>query len=409
MIYGCIGEKLAHSFSAEIHGMLGGEPYELREIPPEGLADFFRARAFRGVNVTIPYKQVAIPFLDELSDAARAMGAVNTVVNRGGKLTGYNTDYDGMLALIQRMGLELSGKKALILGTGGTAGTARAVCRSLGAAAAIPVSRAGREGAVSYPEAARLHEDADCVINATPCGMYPRLEEAPLSLDPFPRLRGVIDAVYNPLRTRLVLDARQRGIPAEGGLYMLVSQAVRAAEIFRDTRYPPGLTETIYRRVLKKKENIVLIGMPGSGKSALCRALAARLRRPARDIDRIIEEKAGLPIPEIFRRFGEERFRRLESEIVRGLMAETGLVIATGGGTVLRRENVDALRMNGRLFLLQRDLAALSPAADHPLSDTQEKLEKLYEERAALYRAAADEIVLPGKTPEETAADIESR
>ena len=408
MIYGCIGEKLAHSFSAEIHGLLGSEPYELREIPPEGLGDFLRARDFRGVNVTIPYKQAAIPFLDDLSGAARAMGAVNTVVNRSGKLTGYNTDFDGLRALIQRMGLELSGKKALILGTGGTARTARAVCRSLGAAA-VWVSRSGREGAVSYPEAARRHGDADCLINATPCGMYPHLEETPLSLDPFPRLRGVVDAVYNPLRSRLVLDARRRGIPAEGGLYMLVSQAVRAAEIFRDTEYPPGLTETIYRRVLKEKENIVLIGMPGSGKSALCRALAARLRRPARDIDRMIEEKAGLPIPEIFRRFGEEGFRRLESETVRGLMAETGLVIATGGGTVLRRENVDALRMNGRLFLLERDLSALSPAADHPLSDTREKLEKLYWERKALYRAAADEIVLPGKTPEETAADMESR
>ena len=223
MTCGLIGRRLGHSYSPQIHRALADYDYKLWELEPEELETFFRRRDFAGVNVTIPYKQAVIPLLDELSETARAIGAVNTVVRRGGKLYGDNTDFAGMAALIRRIVLSLEGKKVLILGTGGTSKTAVAVARSLGAAEVYRLSRSGRDGALTYEDAARLHADADVLINTTPGGMYPAVEGCPVALDAFPNLSGVVDAVYNPLRTNLVLQARSRGIPAEGGLYMLAA------------------------------------------------------------------------------------------------------------------------------------------------------------------------------------------
>ena len=409
MMYGCIGEHLPHSFSREIHEQIGDYAYELREIAPEALDDFLRARPFKAINVTIPYKQAVMPQLDWISETARAIGAVNTIVNREGRLYGYNTDFDGLIRLIQRLGLDLAGKKVLILGTGGTSRTALYAVRNLGAAEVLRVSRTAREGAITYAEAAEGHGDAQFIINTTPCGMYPHPGETPLPLAPFARLEGVVDAVYNPLRTRLVLEAQAQGIPAEGGLYMLVAQAVRAAEIFRDARFPEALAGEIYEKTRRRKENIVLIGMPDSGKSTVAGVLGARLNRPVVDADARIEERAGMPIAAIFARYGEAYFRDLESGILSEIAAESGLVVATGGGAVLRSENVAALRQNGRLFLLDRPLEALMPSDERPLGNTREKIERLYRERQPVYRAAADEIIASGATPEATAAEIESR
>ena len=406
LTYGCIGEHLPHSFSREIHRRIGGYPYELKELTPEEFPAFLSARNFQGINVTIPYKQAVIPFLDEIDETARAIGAVNTVVSRNGKLYGYNTDLDGLTLLIRRIGLDLSGKKVLIPGTGGTSRTAAFAAEKLGARQVLRVSRTGREGSLTYGEALRDHADAEIILNTTPCGMFPETDAQPLPLEPFRNLQGVADVIYNPLRSRLVLEARSRGIPAEGGLFMLVAQAVRASEHFLDTAYPEGLADRIYSAVLRQKENIVLIGMPGSGKSAVGKLLAGKTGKPLADTDSMIVEKAGKSIPDLFREDGEPAFRDLESEIIRDLSKQGGQVISTGGGAVLRPENVAALRQNGRLFWLNRDPDALVPTDDRPLADTEAKMKQLYIEREPVYRAAADEIIPVTGTPETTAAQI---
>ena len=401
--YGCIGEHLPHSFSREIHEQIGGYAYELKELTPEELPAFLTGRSFRGINVTIPYKQAVIPFLDRIDDTARAIGAVNTIVNRNGQLTGYNTDLDGLTRLIRRIGLDLRGKKVLIPGTGGTSRTASYAAEKLSAREVFRISRTGREGSLSYEEALRDHADAEIILNTTPCGMFPEPDAQPLPLDPFTRLQGVADVIYNPLRSRLVLDARSRGIPAEGGLYMLVAQAVRASEHFLDTEYPDSLTDRVYEQILRQKENLVLIGMPGSGKSAVGRILAEKTGRPLADTDQLITEKAGRTIPAIFREDGEPAFRDLETGIIKALSVQGGQIISTGGGAVLRPENVTALRQNGRLLWLDRDPDALVPTDDRPLADTADKMKQLFLAREPVYRAAADETVPVEGTPEDIA------
>ena len=403
LTYGCIGEHLPHSFSKEIHGEIADYAYKLQELTPDELPAFLAARSFRGVNVTIPYKQAVIPCLDETDPTARAIGAVNTIVNRDGKLFGFNTDLYGLIRLIRRTGLDLSGKKVLIPGTGGTSRTAAFAAKQLGAREIRKISRTGRDGSLTYEDALRDHTDAQIILNTTPCGMYPNPDARPLPLEPFTRLEGVVDVIYNPLRSRLVLDARARGIPAEGGLYMLVAQAVRASEIFLDTAYPEDLTDRIYARILRRKENVVLIGMPGSGKSAVGQILAEKTGRPFADTDQLIVEKAGKSIPDIFREDGEEAFRDLESEVIRDVSLQGGQVLSTGGGAILRPENVTVLRQNGRLFWLDRNPEDLIPTDDRPLADTDAKMKQLYRVRKPLYQAAADETIPVSGTPEITA------
>ena len=403
LTYGCIGEHLPHSFSKEIHGEIADYAYKLQELTPDELPAFLAARSFRGVNVTIPYKQAVIPCLDETDPTARAIGAVNTIVNRDGKLFGFNTDLYGLIRLIRRTGLDLSGKKVLIPGTGGTSRTAAFAAKQLGAREILKISRTGRDGSLTYEDALRDHTDAQIILNTTPCGMYPNPDARPLPLEPFTRLEGVVDVIYNPLRSRLVLDARARGIPAEGGLYMLVAQAVRASEIFLDTAYPEDLTDRIYARILRRKENVVLIGMPGSGKSAVGQILAEKTGRPFADTDQLIVEKAGKSIPDIFREDGEEAFRDLESEVIRDVSLQGGQVLSTGGGAILRPENVTVLRQNGRLFWLDRNPEDLIPTDDRPLADTDAKMKQLYRVRKPLYQAAADETIPVSGTPEITA------
>ena len=360
MEYGCIAEKLGHSFSREIHAALGAYPYELCEVSPDALEAFMKARCFRGINVTIPYKEAVIPYLSYLDGQAEKIGAVNTVVNREGKLYGYNTDFYGMKALITHMGLSLTNKRVAVLGTGGTSRTARAVAEDMGARQILWVSRREREGIISYEALCAKHNDVQIIINTTPCGMYPHPEGQAVDLDFFPNLEGVVDAVYNPVRPQLILQAQRRGIPAEGGLYMLVAQAVRASEIFLDTVYPEGTVDRVFLRLLRQKENLVLVGMPGSGKSTVGKLLAEALGREFCDTDALIVERAGMPISEIFASRGEAGFRDLESDVIRECIAGcNGLVVATGGGAILREANCDALRRNGRLYFLDRPVEEL--------------------------------------------------
>lgn len=404
---GLIGRKLGHSYSCQIHHAIADYSYDLWELEPEQLAPFLQKGDFAGVNVTIPYKQQVIPYLDDLSDTARAIGAVNTIVNRSGRLYGDNTDLAGMIALIRRLGLELHGKKVLILGTGGTSKTARAAAQQLEAAEVYRLSRSGREDAVTYEEARRLHGDAAVLINTTPCGMYPAVEDRPLDPADFPRLEGVVDAVYNPLRTNLVLAARERGIPAQGGLYMLAAQAVYAGALFRGCQAAQADIDLAYRTVLRQVENIVLIGMPSAGKTTVGQLLARRTGKKFTDTDTLAEQRIGMTIADYFRTSGEEAFRAREQETVAEVSAAGGQIIATGGGAILRRENLTALRRNGLLVFLDRPIEQLTATADRPLASDREALRRRYEERYALYRAAADVYIKNDGSPEEAADQIE--
>lgn len=391
MEYGCIGEHLKHSFSAEIHRELASYRYEIREIAPDKLGEFLTARDFRGINVTIPYKEQVIPYLSQIDEHAKAIGAVNTIVNRGGKLYGYNTDFYGMSQLIRRIGVSLFGKKVAVLGTGGTSRTARAVAESMGASEVLCVSRTERENIIGYERLCREHADTQILINTTPCGMYPNPNSVAVDVSQFPRLEGVVDAVYNPLRPQLVLDAKAKGIAAEGGLYMLVAQAVRASEIFLDVTYPPEALDRVYRKILRQKENMVLVGMPGCGKSTVGALLSKHLQMPLFDVDAEIVKTAGKPISEIFATDGEVAFRNLESRVIAEQLAlRTGVILATGGGAILRDQNVNELRRNGRLYFLDRPLCDLLPTDDRPLASSAEAIRKRYEERYERYCKVAD-------------------
>ncbi len=406
MEYGLIGERLPHSFSKEIHEKIADYQYSLKELNPDELECFILEKNYKGLNVTIPYKQAVIPYLDELSDNAASIGAVNTIVNRDGTLYGDNTDFGGMQALFEHASVSVRHQKVLILGTGGTSRTARAVVERLGAALVLRVSRSDREGCITYDEMLARHTDADVIVNTTPVGMYPGLFGCPVDLTRFPSLSGVIDAVYNPLSTPLVTRARAMDIPAEGGLYMLVAQAVLASALFTgDRRDPVGLTNDIYEELLFDKRNIVLIGMPSSGKSTVGQLVAERLGRPFVDTDSMIVERYG-EIAALFREKGEAYFRECEHAVIEELAPKTGMVIATGGGAVIRKDNVEAMRLNGALYLLDRPLEHLIPTDDRPLANEKEKLIALYDRRMPLYMDAADYIIDADAAPEQVAQAI---
>lgn len=403
---GLIGEKLGHSFSKEIHQKIGGYEYELIELAPDELEGFILSRDFDGLNVTIPYKQTVMEYLDEISDLAREAGAVNTVVNKDGKLYGYNTDCGGMKMLIERMGVDLRGKKAFIAGSGGTSRTATAVCKSLGASDIVRASRSGRNGASTYEEAFKLCSDAALLINTTPAGMYPDTDSLSFDIGHFDHPEGLLDVIYNPLNTRLIQEARAKGIRAENGLYMLVGQAVLSSELFTGKKAADGLIEEIYQDLLRDKQNIVLTGMPGCGKSTLGKMLAERLGKQMVETDEIISQEAGMPIKDIFAEYGEQHFRDLESEVIKRYSVKGGAVISTGGGAILRKENVEALRLNGVVVFIDRPLDQLKATDSRPLSNDSSKLEKLYEERYQIYKDTADMIVKTGGTKTDSAEKL---
>lgn len=409
MEYGCIGERLIHSFSKDIHEQIENYKYELKELVPDEFDKFMRKHDFKAINVTIPYKEKVIPYLYKISDNASKIGAVNTVVNRDGKLYGYNTDYMGLNALLRRFDISLIGKKVLILGTGGTSKTAFAVASDANAREVYCVSRTKKNDSVSYDEAMSIHSDADIIINTTPSGMYPKIFDIPINLDKFPKVTGVIDVVYNPLRTELVLSAEKRRIPVSGGLYMLVAQAILASQIFCDTELDTNITEKIYRQILSEKENIVLIGMPTSGKTTIGKLISENTGRKFIDIDEEIQLKSSISPSDMIKNYGIKAFRDIESEIVKSTSSVRGAVIATGGGVALFEENVKNLRKNGRLYWINRSVKNLFPTQDRPLSDDRDKLLELYNERKDIYLAASDDVINGDREPKSIALDIERR
>ena len=398
---GLIGEKLGHSFSPAIHGKLADYEYRLYELSPGQLGPFLEKKEFDGLNVTIPYKKTVIPYCDELSEAAKSIGSVNTIVKRAdGTLLGHNTDYDGIMWLLKNAGAQVKGKKAVVLGTGGASLTVQAALRNLGAAQVVVISRSGEE---NYENIAR-HADAKILINATPVGMYPKTGVSPVDLDVFTALEGVFDVVYNPAKTQLLLEAEKRGIPCANGLGMLVAQAKAACERFTGQPVADEKVYTIKAEMERTTRNVMLIGMPGSGKSTVGAALAESLGRRLVDVDERIVEMAGCSIPEIFAKDGEEGFRQIEHQALCEVSKESGLVIATGGGVVTRPENLDPMRQNSLIVWLLRDTALL-PKDGRPLSQAN-SLTEMFKVREPLYRAAADCIADNNGSLEDTVKQI---
>lgn len=408
MDYGCIGEHLSHSFSKEIHNALTDYDYKIQEIERDKLHDFFIKKDFKAINVTIPYKQVIIPYLDEISDEAKKINAVNTVVNRNGRLYGYNTDFYGLKALIERKNVTLRNKKVLILGSGGTSNTAVAVAGFMGAAEIVKVSRESKDGYITYEQAYNQCADFQVIINTTPCGMFPNIGKSAIDINKFTALEAVFDAVYNPLKSKLICDAQEKGIASSGGLYMLVSQAAFAVEKFIDTPVDEEKVETIFRNLYKDKMNIVLVGMPASGKTSVGKELSRKLSKDFVDTDDLIVASQNKPIPQIFSEIGEKGFREIEKNEIFNVSSRNNCIIATGGGAILNRKNTDVLKENGRIYFIDRPLEMLVATADRPLSSNKDALKKRYDERYDIYVKCADVVIDGSGTVEEVVKRIEA-
>ena len=383
---GLLGRKLGHSYSPQIHRELGGYSYCLFEREPEDVAEFLKNGDFSAINVTYPYKKTVMPYC-KLTSVSERIGAVNTIVRQpDGSLVGHNTDYFGFCSMVKRSGLNPAGKKCLVLGSGGASATAVAALTEMGAQV-IVISRSGED---NYTNLQR-HADAAMICNCTPVGMYPNNGISPVDLDQFPTLEGVLDVVYNPAKTKLLLDAEKRHLVAMNGLWMLVAQAKEASEWFTGKQIPDASIEAVYQKLRHKMENIILIGMPGCGKSTIGKALAERLGKEFVDADAELEKQEGRPIARIIPEDGVNRFRELETKTLEHLGKQSGLVIATGGGCVTREENWPLLRQNGRIFWLQRELNLL-PTDGRPLSQAN-RLEDMYIRREPLYRQLADYVI----------------
>ena len=396
---GLLGRKLGHSYSPQIHALMADYSYDLFEKEPEQVGDFVRNGDYTAMNVTIPYKKDVIPFLDYVDEKATRLGSVNTIVRKGERLEGHNTDYYGFHSLVLRSGIQVEGEKVLVLGTGGTSVTAQAVLQDLGAQVVV-ISRSGEN---NYDNLS-LHYDASVIVNTTPVGMYPNVGVAPLDIRQFPKLAGVLDVIYNPSKTQLLLDAEALGLPHENGLWMLVAQAKQACEFFTDTQLDDSIIASIHTKLRAQMENIVLIGMPGSGKSSVGQALAEATGKTFVDADEEVVKLAGMSIPDLFASHGEEVFRAYETKALAELCKRSGLIVATGGGCVTRERNYPHLHQNSTIFWLRRDIGLL-PTNGRPLSQTQ-KLTDMFEIRKPMYERFADHAIDNDGTIDETAGKI---
>ncbi|MBP5445816.1 MAG: hypothetical protein J6Y28_06555 [Acholeplasmatales bacterium] len=388
MEYGLIGEKLGHSFSKIIHEMIAGYTYELKEIKKEDFNSFMESKDFKCINVTIPYKKDVIPYLDFISDEAKKIGAVNTIINKNGKLYGYNTDYYGLKLLIEKQNINLSDKNVLVLGTGGTSLTAKAVLNDLNCKMIYQASRKKEEGLISYDEIYNL--DINYIVNTTPIGMYPNNDGRLIDINKFKNLSGLVDVIYNPLNTNLVLDGINKGIKANGGLYMLIAQAVYAIKLFKDVEISDSVIDEVYHKLLFEKQNIIFIGMPSSGKTTIGQIIAKRLNKDFFDSDDLITETIKTDIFSYVKANGEAPFRNVEKEVIKDLSKKNGCVISTGGGVILDKDNMHNLKQNGIIIFIDRPLELLTPTSSRPLTSTFDALKKKYDERIDLYESYKD-------------------
>ena len=402
MRFGLLGEKLGHSYSPELHAFFGDYDYELFEVAPGDLGDFLRERDFQGLNVTIPYKTTVHDICEHLTEAAEAIGSVNTVVKQpDGTLLGDNTDAAGFEGMVWKSRVRVLGRKCLVLGSGGASLAVRYVLNKLGAGQVVVISRSGEDNYDNLDK----HKDASVIVNTTPVGMYPKTGAAPVNLRDFPQCEGVLDIIYNPARTALIQQAEALGIPCLGGLYMLVEQARCASQVFTGKPLPAIRSKEAYSVMSRRKDNRILIGMPGSGKSTVGRILAERLGRPFVDCDTELEKRLGMTAGDYILKAGEEDFRAQETAILAQLGKESGLVIATGGGCVTRPENYPLLHQNGTIIFLERELSKL-PKKGRPLS-LRGNLQDMYTIRLPMYRRFADLIVPNDSSPETVAKNVE--
>ena len=390
MEYGLIGKKLGHSFSKEIHEKIGKYNYQLIELDENQFVEFMNNKNFKAINVTIPYKEKVMEYLDYISDEALKIKAVNTIVNKDGKLYGYNTDYLGLKEMINHFNIDINNKNIMILGNGGTCKTATAVLNDLNAKSIIKVSLNNEIDTISYEDIHLYSNSIDVLVNTTPKEMFPNNQASIITLDSFNNLKSVVDVVYNPLRTNLVVRALNNNLKATGGLYMLIAQAFYAIEIFLDVKLDNNIINSIYNEMINKKENIVLIGMPSCGKSTVGKKLAQYLNKKFIDVDDKIIEKINMDIASYFKKYGETSFREIESQVIEEISKENSIVISTGGGSILKENNVRYLKQNGKLFFLDRDVENLLTSDDRPLSSSLNDLLKRYEERYPIYNKVCD-------------------
>ncbi|MBU1020451.1 MAG: shikimate dehydrogenase [Firmicutes bacterium] len=392
-MFGLVGKKLSHSFSKEIHEELVNQTYNLIEL--DQLDSFFYEKAFLGVNVTIPYKREVFKYLDYVAESATISNSVNTIINENGVLTGYNTDFDGLIYLLKKNIISINGKSILILGNGATSGTAKAVCEFLHADRIIVSARSPKENEYHFCDT-YIHQNIQVIINATPNGMYPNNDDSTLiDIFKFQNLEAVIDLVYNPLKTTLLIHAEEHNIKAVNGLLMLVHQAVKACELFHKLNFDDAITDSIYKQMLMSRLNFVLVGMPMSGKSHFAKRLSILFNKEYYDIDLQFESKYNTSIPTYFAEFGESAFRDAESCIIKTISSSHNYAISTGGGAILREKNIHNLKQNGIIIFLDASLELLQKCnpKNRPLLKDKRNLEKLYLERHHLYEKYADIVI----------------
>ncbi len=413
MKYGLIGEHLGHSFSKQIQTRIAeienvkDYDYQLVELDKEEFKEFMEKKDFKGINVTIPYKKDVIPYLDEMDESAKAIGAVNTIINVDGKLKGYNTDFGGFLYMVKAHNVHMEGKKVLIIGNGGACAAVKAVCKHENAKDIVIVSRSANRGAIGYDEMYTSHLDADIVVNTSPVGMFPNIANAPIDVSWFHKLECVLDVVYNPILTRLCFEAQEADIKRVIGLEMLIAQAKYTFEIFENMSFDDSIIDEIKKEMLKDRCNIVLIGMPSAGKTTIGKMLEEKLGKEFFDLDDMIIAKAGKSIPEIFQESGEAGFRAIETEVAIEASKMNNKIIATGGGVVKHKINMDFLRLNGITIFIDRDIDKLiSSDPNRPLSSSKQALQQMYKERYPLYQKYAAYIAVNNANIEETVDDI---
>ncbi len=413
MKYGLIGEHLGHSFSKQIQTRIAeienvkDYDYQLVELDKEEFKEFMEKKDFKGINVTIPYKKDVIPYLDEMDESAKAIGAVNTIINVDGKLKGYNTDFGGFLYMVKAHNVHMEGKKVLIIGNGGACAAVKAVCKHENAKDIVIVSRSANRGAISYDEMYTSHLDADIVVNTSPVGMFPNIVNAPIDVSWFHKLECVLDVVYNPILTRLCFEAQEADIKRVIGLEMLIAQAKYTFEIFENMSFDDSIIDEIKKEMLKDRCNIVLIGMPSAGKTTIGKMLEEKLGKEFFDLDDMIIAKAGKSIPEIFQESGETGFRAIETEVAIEASKMNNKIIATGGGVVKHKVNMDFLRLNGITIFIDRDIDKLiSSDPNRPLSSSKQALQQMYKERYPLYQKYATYVAVNNANIDETVDDI---
>ncbi len=413
MKYGLIGEKLEHSFSKQIQTRIAelqnvkDYQYDFVELNKEQFVEFMKKKEFKGINVTLPYKKAVIPYIDVLDESAEKMGAVNTIVNRDGKLYGYNTDFGGFLYMVKAHNVHMEGKKVLLIGNGGASAAVQAVCKHEKAKDIIVVSRSANNGAISYDEMYTSHLDADIVVNTSPVGMYPNIANSPIDVSWFHKLECVLDVVYNPILTRLCFEAQELDIKRVIGLEMLIAQAKYSFEYFEDVKFDDSIIDEIKKEMLKDRCNIVLIGMPSAGKTTIGKMLQDKLGKTFVDLDDMIIEKAGKTIPEIFQESGETGFRAIETEVAIEASKMNNMIIATGGGAIKHKVNMDFLRLNGITIYIDRDVDKLiSSDPNRPLSSSKQALQQMHKERQPLYQKYAAYVADNNTDIEKTVDDI---